>query len=233
MAWGCEVTERTIRLREQPDELAGWEKLPAVALGISQGLNIFLWYIMSLERVALQGHTAMRVPDFVITFLPFAVFIAAIAAAVSLDGTMIATIGGSRNQRDGVWTWVSVGAAALFSAGIALDVYGGSILPGAWLHIAQTAVLFCYMMHLRQRRKPFTSPAGTQSHLEPVARDLVLARTGDRVIPAQEDYPAPEKVDLTDNGRLRACKFCGEMLPISRLGSHGRNYKRFGSCVKL
>ena len=79
------MTDRTIRLRERDaDELAGWEKLPAVALGISQGLNIFLWYIMSLERVALQGHTAMRVPDFVITFLPFAVFIAAIAAARAL-----------------------------------------------------------------------------------------------------------------------------------------------------
>ena len=196
------MTERTTRLRPQDvDELAGWEKLPAVALGISQGLNIFLWYIMSLERVALQGHTAMRVPDFVITFLPFAVFIAAIAAAVSLDGTMIATIGGSRNQRDGVWTWVSVGAAALFSAGIALDVYGGSILPGAWLHIAQTAVLFCYMMHLRQRRKPLHEAESRENHGSTRPESLKPAI----VLPQSKSQDT-----VTASVKLYSCRTCGQ-----------------------
>ena len=231
------MTTRRLRDTEQTTDLARWEQLPAWALGISQGLNIFLWYIMSLERVAIQGQTAIRVPEFVTAFLPFAVFIAAIAAAVSLDGTMIATIGGSRNGRDGIWTWISVIAAALFSAGIALDVYGGSILPGAWLHIAQTAVLFCYMMHLRQPRKALTATAGTASVLNrgdaEIAPALSAARTGTMAIPVQEDYPAPAMVDLTDSGRLGACKYCGKMLTISQRGAHGRNYKRLGYCVKL
>lgn len=225
------------RLDEPTTDLARWEQLPAWALGISQGLNIFLWYIMSLERVALQGQTAIRVPDFVISFLPFAVFIAAIAAAVSLDGTMIATIGGSRNGRDGVWTWVSVIAAALFSAGIALDVYGGSILPGAWLHIAQTAVLFCYMMHLRQKRKPLTDAAGSAPAVnlaEPIGTrqlaDMAAARTAPAQLPEHEDYPAPVLVTET---KLRQCRHCGETHPISVLGSHGRNFNRYGRCVKL
>lgn len=151
------MTDRRNQTTDENDLIA-WERLPAIALGISQGLNIFLWYVMSLERVALHdGRAPARVPEFVVSLLPIAVFVAAIAAAVSLDGTMIATVLGSRNGRDGVWTWVTVVAAALFSAGIALDVYGGNVLPGAWLHIAQTAVLLCYMMHLRQPRKDLQS----------------------------------------------------------------------------
>jgi len=226
------------RTHDEPTtDLAGWEKLPAWALGISQGLNIFLWYIMSLERVALQGQSAIRVPEFVITFLPLAVFVAAIAAAVSLDGTMIATIGGSRNGRDGIWTWVSVTAAALFSAGIALDVYGGAVLPGAWLHIAQTAVLFCYMMHLRQKRKALTPIGGADPVLnlaEPKSTaelaTIAAARPSADDLTEYGTYPAPV---LSLQPKLRACRYCGETLPISTLGAHGRNFKRFGSCVKL
>lgn len=187
---------------KEDNDLIAWERLPAIALGISQGLNIFLWYVMSLERVALHdGRAPARVPEFVVSLLPFAVFVAAIAAAVSLDGTMIATVLGSRNGRDGVWTWVTVVAAALFSAGIALDVYGGNVLPGAWLHIAQTAVLLCYMMHLRQHKKPLQD---TQTTVNKRSQPAILAKNR----PAAVDRAT---VEVAAGFR---CKICGDVFDV-------------------
>jgi hypothetical protein len=207
--------------RDTTNDLIAWERLPALALGISQGLNIFLWYVMSLERVALQdGRAPAHVPDFVIGLLPIAVFIAAIAAAVSLDGTMIAAVLGSRNGRDGVWTWVTVVAAALFSAGIALDVYGGNILPGAWLHIAQTAVLLCYMMHLRQPKKRLQYDAGVDAGLNRSnASDVYIAAV-----------PPPALTDGVQQ-RLMPCKYCHEQVTLAMAGQHGKHYKTHGICV--
>lgn len=207
------------------NDLIAWERLPAIALGISQGLNIFLWYVMSLERVALHdGRAPARVPEFVVSLLPFAVFVAAIAAAVSLDGTMIATVLGSRNGRDGVWTWVTVVAAALFSAGIALDVYGGNVLPGAWLHIAQTAVLLCYMMHLRQRKKPLQATAGTASDLPASGASTYQIR--------DISTPAHLPALIGDaQARLFPCKHCNQPVTLALSGQHGKRFKLEGRCV--
>lgn len=208
-------------MREQrTEDLIGWERLPAFALGVSQGLNIFLWYIMSLERVALNGHTAVRVPEFVIDWLPLAVFVAAVAAAVSLDGTMIAAVVGSRNGREGPWTWITIAAAAIFSAGIALDVYGGNILPGAWLHIAQTAVLLCYMMHLRQRKKTLQPVAGAAS-------ELLRGDASDYQI---SEIPPPA-LPAGDMQRFVTCRYCQETVTLAMSGQHGKQHKKTGHCV--
>ncbi len=153
------------RLAQQHDQLESWESWPAWALGVSQGLNIFLWYVLSLEKVSLgAGRVPMRIPEIVLAWLPLAVVIAAAAAAASLDGAMVATVAGSRVGRNGRWSWVAALAATVFSAGIALDIHGGGFVPGAWLHIAQPFVLFCYMMHLRQRKNALHSTGQSASN---------------------------------------------------------------------
>lgn len=139
--------------------LEAWESWPIVALTTAQGLNIFVWYVLSLSRVQVEGN-AIGLPSFVVTWLPFAVVVAGLAAALSLDGTLIATIAGALHGRRSVWTWCSVSAAAFFGAGISYEVYhGGEIGKTPWLHIAQIVVLLCYSLHLAQTKKPLhTTP---------------------------------------------------------------------------
>lgn len=135
------------------DTLSQWEHIPLILLGAGQALNIFLWYAMGLFKTLTAQGISVAMPQQVIDWLPTVIVVVAGAAGASLDGAMVAAIMGTRDGRDGHWTWISAAMATIFSSLIAIAVYDTQLISGPWLHIAQALVLFCYMMHLRQPRK--------------------------------------------------------------------------------
>lgn len=223
------------RPEQHNDRLESWESWPAWALGISQGLNIFLWYVLSLEKVSLgAGRVPMRIPEIVLDWLPIVVVIAAVAAAASLDGAMVATVAGSRVGRNGRWSWVAALAATVFSAGIALDIHGGGFVPGSWLHIAQPFVLFCYMMHLRQRRNALHNElrsasndyngsngisSQSQSHRKGFRCALCgIERASLHELKEHRRYECPETIKTQSLHRDLAASMQGEIEPASLNG---------------
>jgi hypothetical protein len=214
------------RRNETHDDLAGWEKWPLAALFLANALNVFILYVPTDEM-----------PDPVRWLLPWVRVACGVAAAASLEGTLIAVTMGRRLGRDSGWSWAAMFAASAFTALVAYYVHASVGLAAAGLFMAQAVVLFIYTQHLAQPRKALTPTAGTASALnlaEPISTlrlaDMAAARTAPAQLPEQEDYPAPV---LTDSSRLGRCKHCGEILPLSARGAHGRNFKRFGRCVKL
>jgi hypothetical protein len=136
-------------MREQP--LEKWETWPLWALGLSNGLNIALWYVLSMARVQAP-EVDIVVPGLVSAWLPWVIVIGGIAAAVSLDGVLIATIAGMRHGRRGLWSVLTIIGAAVFSGAIAYAVHAGVLNEVPILHVAQAAVLALYNLHLSQRK---------------------------------------------------------------------------------
>lgn len=133
------------------DTLEKWERWPIWALGLSNGLNIALWYILSMARIDAP-ELPIRVLEQLQAWLPLIVVAGGIAAAVSLDGVLIATIAGMRHGRRGLWSVVTIIGAAAFSAAIAYATHGGWLNDAPYLHTAQAAVLMLYNLHLSQRK---------------------------------------------------------------------------------
>lgn len=133
------------------DSLEQWERWPIWALGLSNGLNIALWYILSMARIDAP-ELPIRVLEQLQAWLPLIVVAGGIAAAVSLDGVLIATIAGMRHGRRGLWSVVTIIGAAAFSAAIAYATHGGWLNDAPYLHTAQAAVLMLYNLHLSQRK---------------------------------------------------------------------------------
>lgn len=129
--------------------LESFETWPIWALGLSNGLNIALWYLLSMARIRAP-EVLLRVPAAVEDWLPLAIVLGAIAQAISLDGALIATIAGARHGRRGPWTWLTILGTGLFSAAISYAVHSGQIdsLPG--LHVASAVNLIFYNLHLAQ-----------------------------------------------------------------------------------
>lgn len=217
-----------------PAELERWESWPLWAIGLSNGLNIALWFVLSMVRVQAP-ELAMHLPALVDLAMPWLIVAGAVSSALSLDGVLIATIAGVRHGRKSLWSYATIAGAGLFSALIAYAVHSGLLAEWSWLHVAQAIVLVLYNLHLSQP-KGLTGAGSSASALLPAEPattsrlgDFAAARSGaDQVL-----YPAPQMVDLTDGSKLRRCKYCGEMTPLQQLGSHGRNHNRFGHCVKL
>lgn len=137
----------------QPKQLEGWESWPLWALGLSNGLNIVLWYVLSMTRVQ-SPELPIGVLTALATWLPLIVVAGGIAQALSLDGALIATIAGARHGRRGGWTWATIFGAGLFSAAISYAVHSGRIDQLPILHVASAVNLVFYNMHLAQPRKP-------------------------------------------------------------------------------
>lgn len=144
------------------DRLENWEKWPIWALGLSNGLNISLWYILSFARIQAP-ELPIRVLSYLQSALPLIVVIGGVAAAVSLDGVLIATIAGMRHGRKGVWSVLTIVGAALFSGAIAYAVHSGWLNQAPGLHVAQAVVLALYNLHLSQARKALQA----ETHLQP------------------------------------------------------------------
>lgn len=137
---------------QHTDRLEKWERWPIWALGLSNGLNISLWYVLSFARIDAP-ELPIRVLAYLQVALPLIVVIGGIAAAVSLDGVLIATIAGMRHGRTGVWSVLTIVGAALFSGAIAYAVHSGWLNQAPGLHVAQAVVLALYNLHLSQARK--------------------------------------------------------------------------------
>lgn len=147
---------------DQEKPLLGWESWPLWALGLSNGLNIVLWYVLSMTRVQ-SPELPIKVLDALASWLPVLVVTGGIAQALSLDGALIATIAGARHGRRGPWTWATIFGAGLFSAAISYAVHSGRIDQLPILHVASAVNLVFYNMHLAQPRKPLQPPLPTVS----------------------------------------------------------------------
>ena len=133
----------TERREPNHDELANWEKWPLAALFLANALNVFLLYVPQDEMpVSIQW------------LLPWARVFCGLAAAASLEGTLIAVTMGRRLGRDSGWSWAAMFAASAFTALVAYYVHAEVGLAAAGLFMAQAVVLFIYTQHLAQPRKP-------------------------------------------------------------------------------
>lgn len=231
---------RTLRAPEStlaPAALERWESWPLWAIGLSNGLNIALWFVLSMVRIQAR-ELNITAPPLLNSVLPWLIVAGAVAAALSLDGVLIAAIAGARHGRVGLWTWATIGGAGVFSAAIAYAVHAGRLDDAPVLHIAQALVLVLYNLHLSQPRKDLTPLAGPASALpgwEPASTmrlaDMAAARpAGDELAP-QAAYPAPVETAVPQQSKLKACRHCGSPVTFAESGAHGLYFKRHGRCV--
>jgi len=174
-------------MREQP--LEKWETWPLWALGLSNGLNIALWYVLSMARIK-ANEVSIVVPGLVSTWLPWVIVAGGVAAAVSLDGVLIATIAGMRHGRRGLWSVLTIIGAAVFSGAIAYAVHAGVLNEAPALHVAQAVVLALYNLHLSQRKalQSADGPASRSASL--TAKDKSGQQASGRVadLPHQDGF---------------------------------------------
>lgn len=171
--------------------LERWESWPLWALGLSNGLNIALWYVLSMARIDAPELPILVLVELV-SVLPLIVAIGGIAAAVSLDGVLIASIAGARHGRRGIWTWLTIVGACGFSAAIAYAVHAGQLDQAPGLHVAQAVVLALYNLHLSQPRKTLHSDEKIDPHLQEGSNGQ---KTPDRLLTAVTGF---------------TCKRCGQ-----------------------
>jgi hypothetical protein len=153
--------------------LESWEVWPVWALGLSNGANIALWYILSFARIQAP-ELPIRVLGYLQSALPLIVVIGGVSAAVSLDGVLIATIAGMRHGRKGIWSVLTIVGAALFSGAIAYAVHSGWLDKAPGLHVAQAVVLALYNLHLSQTKSLHSSELTARDENEG-AKTIILA----------------------------------------------------------
>jgi hypothetical protein len=219
-----------MRRDEKPiKQLEPWESWPLWAMGLSNGLNIVLWYVLSMARVEAP-ELPIRIFASLAIYLPFIALLGGIAQMISLDGALIATIAGMRNGRRSWWSIFTIIGAGLFSAAISYAVHSGRIDQLPLLHVASAVNLVLYNMHLAQPRKDLHSGSGTASDLLPTRTEAfgqTFARTS---VPEQPVYPPPI---LTDTVPLFRCKHCNQKVTFPVLGQHGKNVKKYGTCKSV
>jgi len=172
------------------------------ALGLSNGLNIALWYVLSMARVQ-ASEVDIVVPGLVSAWLPWVIVAGGIAAAGSLDGGLIATIAGMRHGRRGNWSVLTIVGAAVFSGAIAYAVHAGVLNEVPILHVAQAAVLALYNLHLSQRK-------ALQSGDAPASRSASLTT---KVQSGQQASPTNGRLAQQDGFK---CSKCSAILPTLR-----------------
>jgi hypothetical protein len=196
------MTDRTRTPSDtQEKPLLGWESWPLWALGLSNGLNIVLWYVLSMTRVQ-SPELPIAVAYWLTAWLPLIVVAGGIAQALSLDGALIATIAGARHGRRGPWTWATIFGAGLFSAAISYAVHSRRIDQLPILHVASAVNLVFYNMHLAQPRKGLTPPILTDD--SPLG-SAILAKNK----PAAVDRIT---IDLGDGFKCSQCSHVSETL---------------------
>lgn len=185
--------------RDQGDDLASWEKWPLAALFLANALNVFILYVPQEEM-----------PAAIQWLLPWARVFCGLAAAASLEGTLIAVTMGRRLGRDSKWSWAAMFAASAFTAMVAYYVHASVGLAAAGLFMAQAVVLFIYTQHLAQPRKPLQddkTTVRTRSQSPILAKNRLTA--ADRV-----SLPAPSNFN---------CSKCGEGFEtLTDVSAHAR-----------
>lgn len=118
-----------------------WYEKTALGLGMAaQSLVVTRWY---LDDVA---------PPIVLLILLWVTVIVAVLAGIAFDAVMVVTTMGRREGRMSPWGWATALAASVFSAAVALHVYGGWS-AGPWLHIGYPVITFLFAQHLAAPRK--------------------------------------------------------------------------------
>lgn len=173
------------------DKLTRAEKAALVLSMMGQILSIFTWYV---------GHDADLSGA-----LPFLKVGFGIAGAIALDLVVVTTTMGRRAGRQSWWGALTILAAAVFSAAIALDAAGGPTM-GAWNHISYPVVIVLFAQHLAAPKKTQTAPAAVNPNewlIEPgslqhypqgVRKPIDEQPSITTIAPAQ--LPAPESVDI-------------------------------------
>lgn len=187
------------RRDQEKEELAGWEKWPLAALFLANALNIFLLYT-PMEEMPLS----------IQWLLPWVRVFCGIAAAASLEGTLIAVTMGRRLGRDSAWSWAAMFAASAFTAMVAYYVHADVGLAAAGLFMAQAVVLFIYTQHLAQPRK-FLQDGQTTVRARPQSAIL-----------AQKRATAADRASVPADGKI-ACRKCGEQFDtLTAVSAHHR-----------
>lgn len=139
------------------------EKFPLGLAATAQSFVVFRWYLgdVAPEIAAVLAALSLLV---------------AIAAGLALDLVVISTVMAKRHGRRSPWGLATALAAAVFSAAVALEVYGTGE-PNPWLHVAYPAVVFLFAQHLSAPREPLVPERTlTQAQLELTQRDDELAQ---------------------------------------------------------
>ena len=193
----------TRRQETTHDELMSWEKWPLAALFLANALNVFLLYVPTDEM-----------PAAVLWLLPWVRVGCGIAAAVSLEGTLIAVTMGRRLGRDSGWSWATMFAAAAFTAAVAYYVHASVGLAAAGLFMAQAVVLFIYTQHLAQPRKTLQDG------------EIAKSSGNDRSVRIKPQPALPASASETTESasiKMFRCKTCGyESLSLSDSRVHSR-----------
>lgn len=233
MARTALTPERTLA----PATLERWESWPLWAIGLSNGLNIALWFVLSMVRVK-AAELNITAPPLLNNVLPWLIVAGAVAAALSLDGVLIAAIAGARHGRVGLWTWATIGGAGIFSAAIAYAVHAGRLDDAPVLHIAQALVLVLYNLHLSQPRKDLTAPFEAASPLP--SEHSEGRRFTVRTVPHGPSKALPAataqlsetpRARVADASLAKPCRYCNELVTFQEAGRHGRSVKKYGRCV--
>lgn len=136
----AKVFERKNIALHHTDEMEWYEKWTMFINAASSAFNIFTW--------AAGAALAAQVSQGAIEWLTI---IIAIAAGVSLDATVIVTMMGKREGRNGLWTHLTAIGATVFAVMIAIQVHGGYQF-GAALHAVNAVNVYLLMQHFGQRK---------------------------------------------------------------------------------
>lgn len=128
------------------DELQPWEKWPIWLLMGANGVMIFHWF------------TAPYLPPWLAWLLSLFYVAGGLAAAVAIDGAMVATTMARRAGRNGAWSHASAAVATGFGALVALDLHN-ALEIGAWIHALFAVLIFTYLQHLAQVRRKLSQGA--------------------------------------------------------------------------
>lgn len=113
-----------------------WYEKTAVGLGMAaQSLVVTRWY---LDGVA---------PASVVEVLVWVTVVVAVLAGLAFDAVVVVTTMGRREGRQSWWGIATAAAAAVFSAAVALHMYGGPS-AGPWLHVGYPVITFLFVQHL-------------------------------------------------------------------------------------
>jgi hypothetical protein len=178
------------RRDQEKEELESWEKWPLAALFLANALNVFILYVPQEEM-----------PTAVQWMLPWARVFCGLAAAASLEGTLIAVTMGRRLGRDSKWSWATMFAASAFTAAVAYYVHHDIGLAAALLFMGQAVVLFIYTQHLAQPRNSLQDKKGR------AADGATRLGSGETAIVLAQ---SKSRDSVTATVKMYSCRTCGE-----------------------
>lgn len=164
--WWRAVTQPRQPAPPDDTKLRFWsEKFPLGLAAVAQSFVVFRWYLGDVSPELAAALAALNI-------------VIAVAAGLALDLVVISTVMAKRHGRRSGWGLATALAAAVFSAAVALEVYGKGE-PSAWLHVAYPAVVFLFSQHLASPREPMVAErtlVQARMELTQLADDAAQAR---------------------------------------------------------